>query len=84
MPLPPVSPDAKWHFNGNIHFLGQDNHTKVQHDLFAHVMPLMLVTASHDADNIISHTIALSAQDDLNKVQHDFLGHMTVLALAQA
>ena len=42
-----------------LHFPGQDNQNEVQHDFFGHVMPLVLESAVCDADNIISHTIAL-------------------------
>ena len=45
--------------NGTIHFLGQDNQNEVQHHFYGHLMPLMLTSALHDADNIFNHTIAL-------------------------
>ena len=44
--------------NGNIHFLGQDNQNEVQNGFLGHVMPLVLVSTSCDAANIISHANA--------------------------
>ena len=40
-----------------LYLLGQDNWRNVQHNLFGHVMTLMLVSVSHDANSIINETI---------------------------
>ena len=37
-----------------LHFLGQDNQNELQHDLFVHVMPLALASASSYADGVIN------------------------------
>ena len=41
----------------SFHFLCQDNWNHMQYDFLGHVMPLLLVSASHNADGIINETI---------------------------
>ena len=40
-----------------LYALGQDNCNKVQLNFFGHVMPLILLLVSHDANSVISGTI---------------------------
>ena len=56
----------------------------MQYYIFGHVMPLVLVSASHDNDSIINEMVSLHflGEDDLNPVKHDLFGHMTTYAPA--
>ena len=53
-----------------LYSLGQDNWTNVQHNLFVHVMALMLV--SYDADSVISGTIPFVRSIWSKEIQHAF------------
>ena len=41
-----------------LHSIGQENQSIVQHYIFDHVMPLVLESASQDANDIINGTIS--------------------------
>ena len=45
-----------------LHSLGQDNLTEVQHDIFGHAIPLVLVSASCDVNAISNSFTALLRQ----------------------
>ena len=63
-----------------LHFLVQDNQNEVHHNIFGHMMPLVLALPSHDSDNITNGTITFFTLGyDWNQVKHDFSGHTTPL-----
>ena len=61
-----------------IYSLGQENLNEVK---LGHVMPLALVSVSHDADGIINGTTALLMSRPINEVQYDFFDYVMPLAL---
>ena len=50
--------------------LGHDSWTNVQQN-FGHMMPMILVSVSQDANSVINGTISLLGQDDQKEMQHD-------------
>ena len=48
-----------------LYLLGHDDSNNVQNNSFGQVMPLMLVSVSHDANSVIN------GQDNQNEMQHD-------------
>ena len=65
-----------------FHFLGQDEQNEVQHNIFGHVMPLLLASASHDADGIINSTIVFFRSRKLNLSATCPFHHLIQLSMA--
>ena len=59
--------------SGTIFSSCEDNLKQGGHDSFSHVTPFVFVSAAHDANDIISGSIAFLGQNHWNEVQHDSL-----------
>ena len=67
-----------------LHLFIQDIQMRCDITSLDHVMPLMLVLVSHDADSGINSNISLLGKDDQNEMQCDFLGHVMPMASLMA
>ena len=56
--------------------LGQGDQNEVKHNVFSHMMPLIIALLSCVANCIINDTISLLGEDDWNKVWHDCFGYV--------
>ena len=65
-----------------MHLFSHNNQNDVQHNILGHVMPLILVPVSHDANSFINDTFYLLGQANKYKMQWEFLGHVMPLASA--
>ena len=54
-----------------LYSLGPDNQNEVQHDLFGHSNPSVLMLVSCESSSIINGPLHSLGQDDGNEVQHD-------------